>query len=429
MRTMNYELHILDSPNSISSGRDSESRGLGSIRSSENAQETPNKRSPPSVADSAYQSMTTNVHDSTVTLEQAPAPAQPEAYEIPGTTLFVYKKAYSKDARRHGLEVRHAIEGKIQEDIFMKEPSRPRDIALELRMAGETFDTAKLHLLIFCAPDLEEPFETILQLPVVLALRNSSRENVPQLDITIVPKSVRRTSGEAAMEACGQRAFFARHNTYCGSSVVLRAHMDQASKGLFRKATFGGVLKVTYGSGETRFHGMTAGHAVEEVREECTALLSGSRTVPHTKRDGFDPLEWIADDDVLGHVLLPPALPGVAAGRSALTHDWALFDVATPLPNMVARMQHPPHYESEDLQNRPILIAEKPHFLDDISAAVQLLGATEGPRDGELSSLPARLWLAHSDCFVNAYMLDIWNGDGENLLALPSVDAALTISH
>ncbi|KAI4665566.1 uncharacterized protein J4E78_003028 [Alternaria triticimaculans] len=373
--------------------------------------------------------MTTNAIESTLTPEQAPAQTQSEAYEIPGTDLYIYKKAYNKDALRHGRGVRHAIEGKIQEDVFAKDPSRPRDVSIELRMVGKTFDAAKLHVLIFCAADLAESLEAIIKLPVVFELRRSSRETVPQLDITVVPRPIRLASDDFTIDACGQRAFFARHRTYCGSPVILRTNLKQPSQTLARKATFGGVLKVTYGSGETGFHGMTAGHAVKELLQECTAVLPGMRTEPSTKRNGFDPLEWIADDDVLGRVLLPPVFPGVAAGRSTLTHDWALFDVATLLPNMVTRIQHAPAHESEGLQDRPILIAEKPHFPDDISAAVQLLGATEGPRDGELSSLPARLWLSHNECFVDAYMLNLAQGDGQNSLLICLIDLSLTALH
>ncbi|KAI4920033.1 hypothetical protein J4E90_002173 [Alternaria incomplexa] len=373
--------------------------------------------------------MTTNAIESTLTPEQAPAQTQSEAYEIPGTDLYIYKKAYNKDALRHGRGVRHAIEGKIQEDVFAKDPSRPRDVSIELRMVGKTFDAAKLHVLIFCAADLAESLEAIIKLPVVFELRRSSRETVPQLDITVVPRPIRLASDDFTIDACGQRAFFARHSTYCGSPVILRTNLQQPSQTLARKATFGGVLKVTYGSGETGFHGMTAGHAVKELLQECSAVLPGMRAEPSTKRNGFDPLEWIADDDVLGRVLLPPVFPGVAAGRSTLTHDWALFDVATPLPNMVTRIQHASALESEGLRDRPILIAEKPHFPDDISAAVQLLGATEGPRNGELSSLPARLWLSHNECFVDAYMLNLAQGDGENSLSKCSVNLLLTASH
>ena len=425
MRIMTHELQALNSRGGISLGRNNENCVLRSTHSSQHADETARKRATPSVADSAYQSMTTNAIESTLTPEQAPAQTQSEAYEIPGTDLYIYKKAYNKDALRHGRGVRHAIEGKIQEDVFAKDPSRPRDVSIELRMVGKTFDAAKLHVLIFCAADLAESLEAIIKLPVVFELRRSSRETVPQLEITVVPRSIRLASDDLTIDACGQRAFFARHRTYCGSPVILRTNLQQPSQTLTRKATFGGVLKVTYGSGETGFHGMTAGHAVNDMVQECTAVIPGLHTESSTKRNGFDPLEWISDDDVLGRVLLPLAFPGVSASRSTLTHDWALFDVANPLPNMVTQVQHALAHEPEGLQNRPILIAEKPHFPDDISAAVQLLGATEGPRDGELSSLSARLWLSHNECFVDAYMLNLWHGDGEKLPAISSVDAML----
>lgn len=357
-------------------------------------------------------------NDSALTTDQVSTQAQREAYEIPGKSLFIYKKGYNKDAIQHGLGVRHAIEGKIQEVVFAKDPNRLRDVGVEFRMVGKTFDAATLHILIFCAPDLEEPLQKILQLPVVIELQRSSRENIPRLDILVIPKPVKQTSDEVMIDACGQRAFFARHNTYCGSPVILRGGTNETLQKVTRKGTFGGVLKVTYGSGKTSFHGMTAGHTVEEMLHECTALLPGSHTGPPPQHDGFDALEWIAYDDVLGRVLLTTDFPGVAAGRSTLTHDWALFDVAIPLPNTVSRTYRTAHHEPSDSQDRQILIAEKPHFPDEISAAVQLLGATGGPRDGELSSLPARLWLARNKCFVDAYMLDVSHGDSKDSIVI-----------
>lgn len=400
--------------------------------SAQNSQEQVGERSTlrakPYLADSAYHSMRTSMNASNVTLNRVTTQAQSEAFEIHGTDLLIYKKKpHSKEALGHGHSVRYAIEGKIQEDIFAKDPSRRRDVGLEFRMVGKTFDTATLHILIFCSPELEEPLEAILQLPVVTELRRSSRENVPRLDILVITKPINRTSDKITVDACGQRAFFARHSTYCGSPVILRTSMGQPSQTPARKATFGGVLKVTYGSGDINFYGMTAGHAVEEMLQECTAILSGSLTGPSAKRDGFHPSEWIADDDMLGRVLLAPAFPGVAASHSTLTHDWALFDVADPLPNMIPRMQHTSHHELDSSQDQKILIAAKPHFSDGISADVQLLGAAEGPSDGELSSLPARLWLAHNERFVDAYMLELSHNDGKNLSVLRLLYGMLTV--
>jgi hypothetical protein len=58
-------------------------------------------------------------------------------------------------------------------------------------------------------------------------------------------------------------------------------------------------------------------------------------------------------------------------------------------------------------------MAENPYFPDEISESVQFLGATGGPKHGEISSLPARIWLAHNECFVDAYMLKLESGAGK----------------
>jgi hypothetical protein len=250
-------------------------------------------------------------------------PAQPrsEAYSIPGKDTFIHSKACGKDALQYAKGVLYAIEGKLQEEIFCKGKHHQRDIGLEFRMICKTYDAATLHLVAFCTPDLEEPLRKIFELPVVVELQRSNLPEIPPLGFLIIPKPAKRVSKDIEIDVCGQKAFFARHSTYYGSPVILKASSASFQKGLARKSTFGGVIKVTHGNGNTSFYGMTAGHAAAEMAQDCVASVQEAAAKSFETLHGFGPLGWIADDDVLGRVLSDSQLPGVAAGRSRVTHD------------------------------------------------------------------------------------------------------------
>ncbi|KAH8708453.1 hypothetical protein GQ44DRAFT_763464 [Phaeosphaeriaceae sp. PMI808] len=354
-------------------------------------------------ADSAYQSRATSLCQ-TGYPSMEPSYIRSELYRIPGKDVFIFPKAHDKVALTYAEGVRYAIEGKLAEDIFTKDPSRWKDLAVEFRMIGKTFDLASLHLVIFCAPDLKESVNRILQLSVVNELRASHRPEIPSLEILVIPESPKQMSAEVEIEICGQRAYLEQEGTYCGSPIILRASKQHSEHGSARKSTFGGVIKVTYGNGDIRYYGMTAGHAVEDAKPRDDAPASSQ----DEGRDGFDPSGWVTENDVLGHVVHHSKLPGVAAGRARPTHDWATFELSHTLPNKAVRSQSDNH--NGDSDSREILIAEHPYFQDGISEPVELLGAAGGSRRGELSSLPARIWLAHSTCFVDAYMFRLEEG-------------------
>ncbi|KAF2794524.1 hypothetical protein K505DRAFT_383881 [Melanomma pulvis-pyrius CBS 109.77] len=111
----------------------------------------------------------------------------------------------------------------------------------------------------------------------------------------------------------------------------------------------------------------------------------------------------------LGQVIDPSKLPGVTARITKQSYDWVLVSVDNPRPNeVVGSVSGRDHYRvANNESTHKIMIASRPSFQDNISDPVLLLSGTQGTLRGELSSLPARIWVSHSEGFVSAYMLEL----------------------
>jgi hypothetical protein len=91
-------------------------------------------------------------------------------------------------------------------------------------------------------------------------------------------------------------------------------------------------------------------------------------------------------------------------GRTPLSHDWALFGVNVPKPNVLCN--------SESLEEkRPLKIASRPGFCDNLCDPVIMMGSS-GLKRGRLSSLPGAILGGNSKSFVKTYMLELDEGNG-----------------
>lgn len=145
-------------------------------------------------------------------------------------------------------------------------------------------------------------------------------------------------------------------------------------------------------------YGMTAGHVVTE-------LLAYQRS-PNTETEQDQDIEGrICEYNIVGEILDQNLLPGVTAGQARPSHDWALFEVEIPRPNTVVS-------DSDQQDARHILSAARPSFTEGLSDPVVLLKNTGRTLRGELSDQSARIWLSQEEEFVDAYMLELDEGNG-----------------
>lgn len=367
-----------------------------------------------SAVDSAYVSTTSsNKLASVVDNDRRAMPQGGKSIE--GTDLFVFKKTVDKEALRRYKNVRFAIEDFIREEILATQHDRSCNMAIALRVIGTTEQEAILHLVIFCAPEVESRIRNLMTTPVITALLNHSRPNVPALPYIIVPHPPRTTSAYLDIDVCCNNTFAKEGRTFCGAPILLRTNVNGTYKIKRRQATFGGLINVSYAGGVTKTYGMTAGHFLKDLQlSRMSDTASSSKDLSEESSPyGID--GWICEHNIVGQILDPGRLRGVSAGNATPSHDWALFDVKAPLPNLVV----PKSTEgTEDNQGcgalRPILQADRPKFKDDLSDPVLLLSGSHGAQRGELSNLPARIWIAQSRTFVDAYTLELEEGNGKN---------------
>jgi hypothetical protein len=137
-----------------------------------------------------------------------------------------------------------------------------------------------------------------------------------------------------------------------------------------RKATFGGVIEATFENRRSMQYGMTAGHAPEELLSSPNR--TDSRDMDHAG-DSIDDGFWgssvetsyYSEKTTLGNILNNNKLPGVLAGARP-SHDWALFGLDSPKPNVVCNL--------EQGEERPLIIASRPAFSDNLCDPVIMMG-------------------------------------------------------
>jgi hypothetical protein len=109
-----------------------------------------------------------------------------------------------------------------------------------------------------------------------------------------------------------------------------------------------------------------------------------------------------AADEPFGKVLLQ-----VGDETRPCSHDWALVEMTLHKPNEMCSTNYLGTTNKQSLTE-----ASRPPFQDGISDPVTMISGSHGPRAGELSSNPARIFIGNSSKFVNAYTLELNDGNG-----------------
>jgi hypothetical protein len=329
------------------------------------------------------------------------------ARRVPGTTnLFMFSNRIDEDTLKHYYRVRPIIEGLLIDELTAS-GFDAGTVSTRLVVIGKTEEEATPRLIVFCELDAESIVRTLLTSEHVTPYLRPREQSVPRLEPHIVPRGPNLTSACLDISICCNNIFADEHTTYCGAPVMLTSGCRGLYQKRKRQATFGGVIRVDRGNGETDLYGMTAGHVVEE-------LLMQERL---QDSDGQLPWEmhgWMCEHNIMGNVLDQNMLPGVAAGQAQPSHDWALFNVTTPRPNTVVPMASQHRGVSDYVAAHQILVAKRPKFEDETSDPVLLLSSIHGTQRGELTNHHARIWIGQSKIFVNAYMLELEEGHGRS---------------
>ncbi|KAJ8117562.1 hypothetical protein OPT61_g1273 [Boeremia exigua] len=350
------------------------------------------------MVDSAYQSMTNDSTPSIADEETTVGVASTVRLKpLIGTDLWVFKKGPAHaDQFEYFDGIERFLESRIKKEVEDCGHELRHNTALRPLLLGKNELDAVVHILVLCPAYLEDLINRVLSREQTLLTVPHKGTVLRHLVIPIPPCS---TSLHLDIDVCCQTGYVDTHDTHCGAQIVLTDHGAGIKRSILRQATFGGVVKASFGEG-----GGYATMACQLAMFSIRFMLSERNTTTTTDavHGARDLVEWISSDNIVGRPLNPEDFPGITANRARLNYDWCLFGVANPRSNRAVG----PGCDEVSGVTHSILTAEKPHFADEEPTPVLVLGAEGGSRHGELSNISARIWLAHCDAFVDAYILE-----------------------
>lgn len=360
-----------------------------------------------SLADSAYVSLTrsTGMSLPNTPLDVPNSPSRKYPRKIPGTTdMWQFFHSIDEDTKEHYRRNRAGIEGLLMEEVLAL-GLEPEAVMTRLLVVGKSEETARQRLVIICDPEAESAIRTLLTCDHMTPYLRPRNQSISRLEPYFIPVKPRMRSSCSDVDVCCDNTFVSKQGTYCGAPITLMSGQQKLGQKRTWKATSGGVIRVDRGNGEPELYGMTAGHSVEGLLQQGERQESNAQVA--------------CEHDILGSVLDPRKLPGVAAGQALPSHDWALFEIKIKMPNTAVPIVNECPGVPENDAVHHILAAKRPRFEDGVSDPVLLLSGTHGTQRGELSSNSARIWIGHSRTFVDAYILELEEGYSTSVPFIP----------
>ncbi len=243
----------------------------------------------------------------------------------------------------------------------------------------------------------------------------------PLLKVLVVDWEPRLTASNTSIEVCRNKT-----TTLCGTPILISRKSEEGDYRNSRKATIGGIIKVTAADAQIRLYAVTAGHVLHDSQDSSSNPDDDHRsdmystydpahlenyTSHQTELQSEDvlPGAWdFADNDVFSEVLNTKDF--VELQDKQPSHDWLLLTIKSGMPNELLARKSPGCFERRELRE-----AARPGFHDGVSEPVIMIGGSHGPKRGELSSLISRVLIGSSNKFVDAYVLTLNNRDGESI--------------
>ncbi|KAL1862637.1 hypothetical protein Daus18300_008435 [Diaporthe australafricana] len=343
--------------------------------------------------------------------------------------LFVSNKAMETGTRRRFLEVQLEIERMLLE--FMRKlksvPGRYKPVAIRPMMLGETeTDTnAKAYMVVICSEDIKRKVQDFFDESLVKSLCEPGDDDVPSFKALVIGHSIRlrAATSDIDVQCCAMECQdYDYIRTFCGMPIRLCDELGHS-----RKATFGGIVKVTSTAGEFQLYGLTAGHVIRDQRvvtEEADPSLlvlnssdltrtqtmevpenqtrTASPTMSNISQSEFD--RWcFHPEQSIGKVLdgnWTKTMADEEQNHMKPCLDWALFELDAYRPN---QLSFNGRENSRDDLHLP-LSTKDPSQTD---IRVSMLCASQGVKEGLLSTTRARVLLDPGDSFIDAYTLSL----------------------
>jgi hypothetical protein len=361
-----------------------------------------------------------------------------EGVPIGTTGWFDYAKEIEKDIVEHFNQVKTVLEERLHTYIG------PRMCVLIIRLMfigkGETMTDATLRLVVFCQSKSDaRKARRFFKSGRADDLCNPTDQAIPRFIPQVFPGS-RVRSALLDVDVCCCSSSSMQSTTSCGQPLLLVNNTSGPHRGELRKATFGGIIEIRSKDGKAIPWGMTAGHVLQNWRNDPTVYDINSSLASEDDSDESDESDDESDKVSLdstrskcssrsknaakiqtsviaqvsdawafveshrfGKILDNSQTGSVADTKTRRPcYDWTLFSVAEVKPNELCTTG----------QRQQLRVVSKPTFNDGLSDPVTLISASHGPQTGELSSSPARISMGGDAAFVDAYILKLNEGEG-----------------
>jgi len=304
---------------------------------------------------------------------------------------------------------------KWSSSVFALAKSRPKrqqqaTMSLRLMAVGKTAKSAKPTIVIFMAGEHIKSLEAALGQPELRQLYQSDDGVTPSFEVIVVGQEpMKRSYQNVSVLWEASRTMERNISTLCGVQIRLDAGDTRVAG-----ATIGGIVKLTYGPGDFKLAGMTAGHPLESLLDTEFGIDSKATLFTHPRTFGTILHPTTDTDD---EVTLPK-------------HDWALIEI-NPLvrkrPNLMRIAgnsgslslgipKHPGTLRRLRRQNShstSMTTAPPASFPDVNPIEVALLSDSShfsGAKLGLLSHMPGSIMLSPDDGFIDAYLLILDEG-------------------
>ncbi|KAK0750055.1 hypothetical protein B0T18DRAFT_462023 [Schizothecium vesticola] len=280
---------------------------------------------------------------------------------------------------------------KWSSSVFALAKSRPKrqqqaTMSLRLMAVGKTAESAKPTIVIFLAGEHIKSLEAALGQTELRQLYRSDDGVTPSFEVIVVGQEpMKRSYQDVSVLWEASRTMERNISTLCGVQIRLDAG-DARVAG----ATMGGIVKLTYGPGDFKLAGMTAGHPLESLLD--TEDTDDEVTLP--KHD------WaLIEIDPL--VRIRPNLMPIAGNSGSLSLSIPKY------PGTLGRLRR------QNGHGTSMTTAPPASFPDVNPIEVALLSGSShfsGAMLGLLSHMPGSIMLSPDDGFIDAYLLTLDEG-------------------
>ncbi|KXX76814.1 hypothetical protein MMYC01_201913 [Madurella mycetomatis] len=347
------------------------------------------------------------------TIKSVPLPGREELQIFKTEIDQVFNLRFQEIAPK----IQHQLLNSLQKgtSFFQKSKARPKKqltTSIRLMMVGKTIDAAKPSIVIFLPGEGASRLESVLEQTVLRQLYDPEDGITPSFEVVVVGQAPRKRFCQDVHVTwdtswTGER----EQPTFCGVRLCL-----QTPEGMSAMATLGGVVKLTYRTGDFKLVGMTAGHMLEDLLDP---EADSEPIYPAGNQVGE-----VTSPRTIGTVL-HPRLDGNLLSEDLdeliPTCDWALFEIDPAVkikPNLLhqvdAATAHSRRLAHSGIMTSRTMITAPPASyptIEPIEVAV-LSGSScfGGTMLGVLSHIPGGIMLSPGKGFVDAYLLCLDEG-------------------